>query len=128
MHRSWGKSVQIRPATSIERKAMGLNVYLTKLMLVEVYTRNITHNLNSMADEAGIYTHLWRPEEIGITKAEQLVQPLEEGLKLLKSDPKRFRKFNAPNGWGVYENFVEFVEGYLAACKEHPNATVEVDR
>jgi len=112
----------------LERNAMSLDVCLTKLMPVEVYTSNITHNLSLMADEAGIYKHLWRPEEIGITKAEQLVQPLEEGLKLLKSDPERFRKFNAPNGWGVYENFVEFVEGYLAACKEYPDATVEVSR
>lgn len=107
---------------------MSLDVYLTKLMPVEVYTSNITHNLNLMADEAGIYKHLWRPLGIGITKAEQLIQPLEEGLKLLKSDPERFRKLNAPNGWGVYENFVEFVEGYLAACKEYPDATVEVSR
>ena len=35
----------------------------------EVYSANITHNLNTMADEAGIYKHLWRPDEIKITKA-----------------------------------------------------------
>ena len=33
------------------------------------YSANITHNLGKMAEEAGIYKHLWRPEEIGITKA-----------------------------------------------------------
>ena len=41
-----------------------------------VYSANITHNLTKMADEAGIYECLWRPEEIGITKAGQLIEPL----------------------------------------------------
>ncbi len=35
----------------------------------EVYISNVTHNLNKMAGEAGIYEALWRPEEIGITHA-----------------------------------------------------------
>ena len=30
---------------------------------------NITHNLNKMASELGVYEHLWRPDEIGVTKA-----------------------------------------------------------
>lgn len=30
----------------------------------EVYEANITHNLNKMAQEAGIYTALWRPSEL----------------------------------------------------------------
>lgn len=34
-----------------------------------LYDANITHNLNRMADEAGIYEHVWRPEEIGVTTA-----------------------------------------------------------
>jgi len=41
-----------------------------------VYDANITHNLGEMADEAGVYKHLWRPEEIGLTKAAELIEPL----------------------------------------------------
>ena len=107
---------------------MSLDVYLTEIKEVDVYSQNITHNLTEMADEAGIYQHLWRPEEIGITKAKQLIKPLGLGLRLLKSDPERFKKFNSPNGWGVYEHFVEFVENYLTACKEFPKAKVNVSR
>ncbi len=92
------------------------------------YSANITHNLNRMAEEAGIYKHLWRPEEIGITKASQLIEPLSAGLALLKSDPKRFEKHNSPNGWGLYEHFVPFVEEYLAACEKNPDASVSVSR
>lgn len=94
----------------------------------EVYWRNITHNLNRMAGEANIYKHLWRPDEIGITTAVQLIEPLEAGLALLQSEPDRFREFNPPNGWGTYEGLVDFVADYLNACKEHPDATVEVSR
>lgn len=93
-----------------------------------VYSRNITHNLGEMAEAAGIYKHLWRPEEIGIARASQLITPLEEGLALLKSDPERFIEFNSPNGWGMYEHFVPFVEDYLHACKQWPLAVVSVSR
>lgn len=107
---------------------MSLDVTLTATRKTQVYWRNITHNLGRMADEAGIYRHLWRPEEINITTAGQLIDPLTVGLELLKSDPKRFKAFNAPNGWGTYENFVPFVEDYLEACRENPDAEVSVSR
>jgi len=107
---------------------MSLDVYLSAIRETNVYSSNITHNLGAMAKEAGIYEALWRPEEIGITKAEQLIEPLTEGLNLLKSNPKRFEEFNAENGWGRYEYLVKFVYAYLDACKENPDAKVEVSR
>jgi len=107
---------------------VSLNVYLKVVQPCEVYSANITHNLGKMAGEAGIYKHLWRPEEIGISTAGQLIDPLAAGLALMKSDPARFEAHNAPNGWGKYEHFVPFVEGYLEACRENPTATIEVCR
>lgn len=95
---------------------------------VELYTDNITHNLNKMATEAGIYQHLWRPEELGITTAAELIEPLTEGLQKLKADPEHYQKFDSPNGWGLYIHFVPFVERYLEACRAHPKATVRVWR
>jgi hypothetical protein len=93
-----------------------------------VYSANITHNLGKMAQEAGIYEYLWRPEEVNIWYAGELVEPLAKGLALLVSDPERFKKFNSPNGWGMYEHFVPFVSNYLAACVAHPDATVRASR
>lgn len=107
---------------------MSLDVYLTAVRSVTVYDCNITHNLGRMAEEAGIYQHLWRPDEIGITTAAQLIEPLSAGLALLKSDRARFEAFNDSNGWGLYEHFVPFVEKYLDACRENPDATVSVSR
>jgi len=93
-----------------------------------VYDANITHNLNTMARAAGLYEALWRPDEIGITKARQLVEPLTKGLAWLKEHRTEAETHNAPNGWGLYEHFVPFVEKYLAACQAHPEATVDVWR
>jgi hypothetical protein len=107
---------------------MSLDVYLRAVRLTKVYSANITHNLNKMADEARIYKHLWRPDEIGITKAEQLIEPLRAGLELLVSDPERFKKFNPANGWGDYEGLVKFVQDYLSSCEENPDAEIEISR
>jgi len=94
----------------------------------EVYWANITHNLGKMAIEAGIYEALWRPEEIGKTKACEIVELLENGLAKLKANPEHFEKFNASNGWGLYKHFVPSVEKYLEACKEYPESIIHVSR
>ena len=107
---------------------MSLDVYLREVRLTTIYDANITHNLNKMAEEAGIYKHLWRPEEIDITKAQQLILPLREGLALLLSDPERFKKFDPENKWGDYSGLVDFVRSYLAACEENPDSEVSVSR
>ena len=106
---------------------MSLDVYLTKNGN-ELYSRNITHNLGVMAREAGIYQCLWRPEEVGLTLAGQLVEPLTKGVLLLATEKARFEKFNAPNGWGLWEHFLPFCADYLQACKDYPDATVNVSR
>jgi hypothetical protein len=103
---------------------MSLDVTLSK----SVYSANITHNLSKMASEAGIYQALWRPEEEGYYQASDLIEPLTKGLALLTANPEKFKAFNSPNGWGIYENFVPFVAKYLEACVAHPNANIEVNR
>lgn len=93
-----------------------------------VFTYNITHNLNKMADAAGIYQALWRPEELGFTRAEDLIDPLMRGLALLLDNPGRFKHFNPANGWGNYEGLVKFVSAYLLACYTNKNATILISR
>ncbi len=106
---------------------MSLDVYLM-CGKRDVYNANITHNLGAMAVAAGIYEACWHPDEIGITKASELVPLLRAGLAKLKADPQHFEQFNAPNGWGLYEHFVPFVEKYLEACEDCPDATVRASR
>ena len=95
---------------------------------VEHYSRGITHNLGRMAEEAGIYKAIWRPEEIGIERAEQLIPLLQAGYTKLAADPGYYKQFDAPNKWGVYDDFLPFVKSYLDACKKFPKTRVFAER
>ena len=95
---------------------------------LEVYSDNITHNLGEMASKAGIYSLLWKPEELNITKANDIIVPLRIGLDKLLDDPVYFKYFNPANGWGRYETLVLFVKNYLKACIEHPESTISICR
>jgi hypothetical protein len=103
---------------------MSLDFYLEDDAGGQLYWRNITHNLGRMAREAGIYECLWRPGEHGLEIAEQVIPKLREGLTALVCDPPRFKHFDAPNGWGLYEHFVPFCIDVLEACMENPKAKV----
>jgi len=138
---------------------MSLDVYLYRIKYAsydmvnfheekeQLYSANITHNLNVMAEQAGIYKALWRPyqlhkdyvhiedynkemafEDSVTIIATDIIDIIEQGLDLLKNRPDYFSKFNAENGWGKYVNFVPFVEKYLSALKQYPDSLVEVDR
>lgn len=115
---------------------MSLYIYLyievdtggKELKKVELFSSNITHNLGTMASKAGIYKQLWRPEEIGAKKAGDIIEAVEAGLNLMKENPERFEDLNTSNGWGTYEQFIPWIEKYLQALKEHPEAIIEVSR
>src|SRR3989337_4024989 len=92
------------------------------------YSDNITHNLGKMANKAGIYNHLWHPNELGITTAKELIEPLRSGLVRLSMNPIYYSQFNPKNGWGNYSGLVRFVRDYLAACEKFPYAKVSVSR
>jgi len=94
----------------------------------EVYSANITHNLCEMASAAELYYPLWRPEEINITKAKQLIVPLAKGLENLIEKPDYYKTFNPENGWGSYDGLLNLVENYLKACIDNPDADVSVSR
>ena len=110
---------------------MSLDFYLSYIKddnNITVFDTNITHNLTELADKTGIYYSLWRPKEKGYKKAKDIISILEKGLKKLKAKPEYFEKFNAENGWGMYEHFVPFVEEVLNACKKYPNAKINISR
>jgi hypothetical protein len=95
---------------------------------VTYYEDNITHNLGGMASEAGLYKYLWRPEEVEAKIAKDIIPRLENGLVELLKHPEYYKSLNPSNGWGHYEGLVDFVRGYLKACREHPEAEIRVSR
>ena len=113
---------------------MSLDIYFTENVCEhcgrgdEVYSANITHNLGEMAAAAGIYGILWRPEECAVDDAGDMILLLEKAIADMEADPERFKKYNARNGWGLYENFVPWLKTLLNACYIHPTAKVSVSR
>ena len=93
-----------------------------------VFDYNITHNLGEMADKAGLYLYLWRPEILNISVAKDLIEPLKEGLGKLLDNPEYYKTFNPENGWGNFEGLLRFVAAYLNACIDYPQAEISVSR
>ena len=105
-----------------------MSLDISIVLRTDLFKANITHNLGEMAEAAGIYQALWRPEELGIYKAGRLITLLEAGIKLLEDDPERFKKLNPENGWGNYEGLLEVSKDYLKACRTFSDYYIEVDR
>ena len=107
---------------------MSLNIHLYAVRKMLVFGYNITHNLGRMAEAAGVYKALWRPEEVGLQYAHEMIAVLEEGLEKLRGDKEKYTMMNPSNGWGTYEDLIACMEVYLLACKEHPDAEIKVSR
>lgn len=124
--RVWDGSGGTRELTRKEWESVFPNFSLNDdyPMYETVYSRNITNNLYSMAKEAGFGEAVWEPESNGIKTAHDLIAPLEAGIKAMRDDPERFKPFSASNGWGTYEQFLPWLEEYLQACREYPDADV----
>lgn len=120
---------------------MSLDVYLNRTQYLsydkgktyteqeeQVYCANITHNLSQMASASGIYDLLWNPIESGYKKAEDIAYKLDVGIQELKSNPNKYKEFDSPNGWGTYKQFLPWLDEYLDALKENPDALITISK
>ena len=116
---------------------MSLDLYLqvsvdvgkTEPHVVTLWQANYTHNCNTMAEAAGIYQHVWRPEELlEVKTASDLVEPLRAGIQRMEAEPQKFKALNPANGWGSYDTFLPWLKEYLAACMEYPKAKIYASR
>ena len=116
---------------------MSLDITLTQLQPVSVFDSNITHNLGKMAAQVKVswqgrtltlYDVLWRADEHGFTQAHEIAEFLDVGFNELLSDPKLYQLHNPSNGWGNYDNLVNFVYQYRNACWDNPHAQINISR
>ena len=112
---------------------MSLDITLTALRPTTVWDLNITHNLNTMADavkvrDTTLYKVLWYPEELGLKTGEDILPYLRVGLSMLLTFPEEYQQHNPSNGWGDYNNLVDFVKSYIIACTEFPDGVIEISR
>ena len=87
-----------------------------------VYDTQFTYNFREMAEKAGIYEPCFNPDKY--TKAGDMVRELTNAILKLNTDPSYFKKFNAPNGWGTYEQFIRIVRDYRDMCEKYPDASI----
>lgn len=101
----------------------------------EFWSGNITHNLTEMAKNClsfdeydvcySLYDLLWRDTQEPFTEDYLYVYiaHLACCLYTLKNDPEHFKQFNPLNGWGTYEQLVQFVEEFLKALVTMPKGS-----
>lgn len=96
----------------------------------ECISFNITHNLVPMADKAGLYEPLWRPEENypHPVLASDVYPAIMAGFNNLMINPESYKDLNPGNGWGDYNGLVDFTANVLAALRQYPLAVVEACR
>jgi len=96
----------------------------------DLFSINITHNLGGMADAAGLYAVMWRPDEMTppVKIAREAIPFLQAGLTKLRSNPDEYREMNPKNGHGSYENLEETALQYLKACWDYPDAEISASR
>jgi len=51
---------------------------------------------------------------------------LKKAIKNMMVNKQEYTKMNPPNGWGNYEGALEYLKKILQACKNHPNAVIDI--
>ena len=100
---------------------MSYGVRLTATVPTTVHEAGITSNLGPMFRQALGYGLKDLP-----TDATACIEPLERAVHDMIVSPDTYRELNPPNGWGDYDGALTFLQRLLQACREYPNAAVEI--
>jgi hypothetical protein len=46
----------------------------------------------------------------------------------LEANPDKYKAYNAPNGFGNYDDFMKFCKLLLRKCREFPEAIIEASK
>jgi hypothetical protein len=96
---------------------MSLDVYMRAVREITIFHLNFPTRYKPIAERVGILDYIWDPYKLGISKAEQLIQPLEIGLGLLDAVADSFAQ-------DTIEGFTSYVSMYLEACQQNPDAAI----
>lgn len=128
--RDGGKTRELSKAEAQERYP-GADIQEIEIETTEFWHGNITHNLAKMARECKIecdpkheglslYDLLWRDEYPWEFCHLEYTQCLMACLVCLTDEPERFKQYNPENGWGDYEQLVEFTKSFIHALVDEP--------
>lgn len=123
--RESGESRELVTQEEVDKYFPGHTADIVEIETCDYWSGNITHNLGQMANNCKIegdmtlYKLLWRPDENGYLKlSEDYLDKLREGRTKLKEQPEYYKKWSPENGWGSYENLLNFVESLISAIEK----------
>jgi hypothetical protein len=93
-----------------------------------VWQHHLTPCVKEMVIESGLQEVTWGLyERDGWGRPEKLVPTLEKALNELKSHPDRFIPLQKDIGIAsTYKGLIGFVESYLQACRDYPEARIGI--
>ena len=117
---------------------MGLNIYFLDEFGEDVEIESylgITHNLNTVVSELGLllglpyYEVIWKPDELfGLKNGEVNVGfvlcVLPDLIKNLIKFEDSLKEYLPSNGYGTFENLIDFLCDYLKECYTHKDAYI----
>lgn len=93
---------------------------------VELWWRNITHNVNKMADKCGLYKPLWCANEYESNK--DIVEGISSGIKKAIEMRWELEAMNPENGWGSHKDLLLFAYAVRDALIEFPHGIVHISK
>jgi len=108
---------------------MGLDVYLEMKVdtggeephFFPLHDFYVTYNLSEMYREAGIWDVIYDCE--GKTSSD-IKDAVRKGYDAMMKDPSRFRKYDSPNGWGIYDDTIEHLRKFVEALEKNPKGSL----
>ena len=86
---------------------------------------NITHNLIPMWQKAGCYEALYLSEG---KLAINILPSIESAICDMALNRKSYKAMDDENGWGTYEQALEFLQCVYELCTKHPTAIIEISK
>lgn len=132
--RDGGKTRELSKAEAQERYP-DADIQEIEITTNEFWHGNITHNLGKMAENClsldeesqrySLYNLLWRDTQVPFTGnyLNVYIAHLAYCLYVLRNNPDYFKQYNPSNGWGTYEQLIEFVRSFIHALVDMPEGS-----
>ena len=115
-----------------EANANGFYVNDNQYVSEYAWTGNITHNLGKMASNVTpdgkpytLYSLLWGGK---YKSCRDLISKLHACILYMLMNKEELKKYNPPNGWGTYEQLLEFTKEFQMACIDNKDCKIEIDK
>lgn len=100
---------------------MSLDISLSAVVRTDVFSDNITGNVEPMWREAGCHDALYKSKG---KAAYEVLDELKAGLSLMESEPERFKALNPSNGWGDYDGALEWLRRLICVFELYPDGKI----